>query len=179
MAWWSGLGAGVKGLLAKGVDLVLARLIRIQGALTGVELEIQRRVPETPTPGQLSLLGHVAAAAEAAAEVEREPSRVFDDLERIPVNELLAERVEPGDRFIYSTDWEYARGVDIPMTARRVDVTSPIPLSFNEIEGFVADEVDQQDEDSPPYIPPDKPGESGTPPSATPSVRVNAVVRVY
>lgn len=149
MAWFTGLGAKLTDALSRGLDLVLARLVRVQGSLKGVELEIQKRVPDLPPPAAAALLGHVSKASEAAVAMTTNPDRPFEDLERIPENPLIANRLEPGDRFVYTAD------VGIPDDGGqqagffRIDVASSIPLSANEVRGLATEEVERRKRDTP------------------------------
>lgn len=149
MSWFSGLGSAVTGVLSRGLDLLLSRLIRLQGGLQGVELEIQRRVPDISAPAQAALLGHISQVANAAALIEAEPSQVFDDLEQIALNPFLSGRIEPGDRFLYSGDMVQVFTPDMPVKKIRVDIASPIPLSKDELKTIASGEIERRVNESP------------------------------
>lgn len=143
------LGSALEDALSRGLDLVLARFIQQYGSLQALEQEIQRRVPDLPPPAKITLIGHVSQAADAASEMAQNPSEPLEDLSKIPVNEFLAGRLEPGDRFLYTGDVGAGLGVEQPSQFVRVDIASAIPMSYDELKSLAADELDRREKDSP------------------------------
>ena len=143
------LGSALEDALSRGLDLVLARFIQQYGSLQALEQEIQRRVPDLPPPAKITLVNHVSQAADAASEMAQNPSEPLEDLSKIPVNEFLAARLEPGDRFLYTADVGAGLGADQPGRMVRVDIASAIPMSHDELKGLAADEIERRENDSP------------------------------
>ena len=179
MAWYTGLGSKLQNALSRGLDLVLSRLATNQGSLRGVDLEIQKRVPDLPPPAQAALLEHVSRAAEAASIMRDNPDKPLDDPERIPVNELLADRLQPGDRFIYSGDVGNFFGTEQPGRYMRVDVASPIALSHDEVSSIAESEAEKREKDSPEWAMNQLPGAGGGWEFQKPVFRLHATVRTY
>ena len=179
MSWFANLGSALTGALSRGLDLVLARLVILKGGISAVELEIQKRVPDLPAPAAAALITHVSQASEAAALVEAEPDKPLEDLERIPVNPLLASRLEPGDRFVYSGDALTFFSAEAPGKSMRVDIASPIPLSKDEIYGLASDEIERRANESPEFEMTGLPAPGGGWEFTKPTFRVHAAVRVY
>lgn len=179
MSWFTGLGAKLTDALSRGLDLVLARLVRVQGSLKGVELEIQKRVPDLPPPAAAALLGHVSRASEAAVAMTTNPDQPFEELERIPENPMLSERLEPGDRFVYTADVGLPGEDGAGLGTFRIDVASSIPLSANEVKSLATEEVERRKEKSPVVLPPaGQPGTGGFIPTDI-AFDLYGVVRVF
>lgn len=143
------LGSALEDALSRGLDLVLARFIQQYGSLRALELEIQKRVPDLPEPAKITLVNHVSQASEAAKEMAQSPSEPIDDVSKIPVNPLLAGRLEDGDRFVYTADVGVSLPADEVPKMIRVDIASAIPLSYDEVRGLSTTELERRDNESP------------------------------
>ena len=175
MAWWTGLGEKLTNALAKGLDLLAARLLAASGSLKSTELEIQRRVPDLPPPAAAALLGHVSRAREAAIAMTAAPAEPFEDLERIPVNELLGPRFDPTDRFLYLTEVQGMDGEEDVTQPIAMDVASPVALSLDELSDIAGTELENRANKTPDKIV--KPGRSLK--DVDVDIKVRGIFRIY
>lgn len=141
MGWWTQFGADFVTFLAKGLDFKIAALKEVRLGLVDPLVAVRQRAPGISPEAQAEFARLIDGERQAADWFNAtKPSGVWN-VQHVPINGPMAERMDSGDRLRYDVEIVVQPDPFSDPIFRRISIYAPTGLTWSELQDAAYDEA--------------------------------------
>lgn len=149
MAWWTKFGEEFTAALAKGLDFKIGSLKEIRIGLIDPLIEVRKRLPGVSAEAQMELARLIDGERQAANWFNATKPKGLWNVENVPINGPMAERMDAGDRLRYDVEIVVQPDPFSDPIYRRISIYAPTGLTWNELQEAAYAEAERRLQKSP------------------------------